>query len=126
MISAANGEGIEKLVKVLYEKLSKEMIIAAEMEKTSESSEKSYKIYSAGKKEMVKEKFEIIRNGEEYIIKNARLERLVSMTNLENREALEYLKNRLKRMKIADRLKRMGIKEGSTVIIGNLVFELID
>jgi Obg family GTPase CgtA-like protein len=48
------------------------------------------------------------------------------MTNLENKEALEYLKNRLKRMKIADRLKRMGIELGSTVIIGNLVFELLE
>ena len=29
-------------------------------------------------------------------------------------------------MKIADRLKRMGIELGSTVIIGNLVFELLE
>ena len=33
---------------------------------------------------------------------------------------------KLKKMKIGDRLKKMGIKEGSTVIIGDLVFELID
>ena len=68
----------------------------------------------------------IIKDGEEYIVKNARLERLISMTNLENKEALEYLKNRLKRMKVGDRLKRMGIDVGSTVVIGNLVFELLE
>jgi hypothetical protein len=29
-------------------------------------------------------------------------------------------------MKIGDRLKKMGVNEGATVIIGKLVFELID
>jgi Obg family GTPase CgtA-like protein len=43
---------------------------------------------------------------------------------LENEEALGYLKYKLKKMKIGDRLKLMGIKEGSTIIIDNLVFEL--
>ncbi len=36
------------------------------------------------------------------------------------------LKYKLKKMKIGDRLKKMGINEGSVVIIGKLVFELID
>ncbi|MHB1252785.1 MAG: DUF1967 domain-containing protein, partial [Candidatus Humimicrobiaceae bacterium] len=34
--------------------------------------------------------------------------------------------NKLKKMNIGDKLKKMGIKEGSTVIIGKLVFELIE
>jgi len=29
-------------------------------------------------------------------------------------------------MRVGDRLKQMGIDEGSTVIIGNLVFDLVD
>jgi Obg family GTPase CgtA-like protein len=48
------------------------------------------------------------------------------MTDLENEEALDYLKYRLKKMGIADRLKKMGVSEGSTVIIGSLVFSLIE
>jgi GTP-binding protein len=126
MISAVSGEGTDKLVKVLYERVLKAKLLLDETEKAKEVEEKSYKVYSVGKKEHEKESFEITKVGEEYIVKNARLERLVSMTNLENKEALEYLKNRLKRMKIADRLKRMGIELGSTVIIGNLVFELLE
>ena len=126
LISAVSGEGTDKLVKVLYERVLKAKLQLDETEKAKEVEEKSYKVYSVGKKEHEKESFEIIKVGEEYIVKNARLERLVSMTNLENKEALEYLKNRLKRMKIADRLKRMGIELGSTVIIGNLVFELLE
>jgi GTPase len=126
MVSAVNSEGIDELVKVLYEKVSKALLIIAETEKAREIIEKSHKVYSIGKKEKEKESFEIIKVGEEYIVKNSRLEKLVSMTNLENKEALEYLKNRLKRMKVADRLKRMGIELGSTVVIGNLVFELLE
>ena len=126
MISAANSEGIGKLVEVLYEKVLKARFLGAEIEKAKELEEKSYKTYTVGKVEQEKEKFEIIKDGEEYIVKNARLERLISMTNLENKEALEYLKNRLKRMKVGDRLKRMGIDVGSTVVIGNLVFELLE
>jgi len=48
------------------------------------------------------------------------------MTDLSNEEALDHLKNRLKKMGIADRLKKMGVKEGSTVIIGDLVFSLVE
>ncbi|MBM3705312.1 MAG: Obg family GTPase CgtA [Actinobacteria bacterium] len=72
------------------------------------------------------DKIEIIRDGSEYIIKNKKLERMVLMTDLENEEALNYLKYKLKKLKIGDRLKKMGLAEGSTVIIGNLVFELTD
>jgi GTP-binding protein len=70
------------------------------------------------------EKIEIIKDSGEYIVKNKKLERMVAMTDLENEEALGYLKYKLKKMKIGDRLKLMGIKEGSTIIIDNLVFEL--
>jgi GTP-binding protein len=126
LISAVNGEGTDMLVKVLYERVLKAKLLLDEIEKAKEVEKKSYKVYSAEKKEHEKESFEITKVGEEYIVKNPRLERLVSMTNLENKEALEYLKNRLKRMKVADRLKKMGIELGSTVIIGNLVFELLE
>ena len=126
MISAVSSEGIDELVKVLYERVSKAMLLNAETQKAQEQEEQSHKVYSVGKKEQEKESFEITKVGEEYIVKNARLERLIAMTNLDNKEALEYLKNRLKRMKTADRLKRMGIELGSTVVIGNLVFELLE
>ena len=71
-------------------------------------------------------KIEIIKGHDGYVVKNKRLERMVAMTDLDNREALDYLKYRLKKMRVGDRLKRMGIDEGSTVIIGNLVFDLVD
>ena len=73
-------------------------------------------------------KFRILTNKEnsEKNNQNKKLERMVAMTDLENEEALDYLKYRLEKMKVGDRLKEMGIDEGSTVIIGKLVFELVD
>jgi len=71
-------------------------------------------------------RIDVLKEGSEFVIKCKRLERMVAMTDLENEEALDYLKYKLKKMKIGDRLKMMGINEGATVIIGKLVFELID
>ena len=71
-------------------------------------------------------KINIQKAGGNYIVKNKKLERMVAMTDLENEEALEYLKHRLKKMGTGDRLKKMGIEEGSTIIIGNLVFDLME
>ncbi len=61
-----------------------------------------------------------------YIVKNKKLERMVAMTDLENEEALDYLKYRLMKMGTGDRLKKMGVEEGATIIIGNLVFDLLE
>ncbi len=92
----------------------------------------AYKVYSLNsldkdlKKKFDLDKIEVIKQGNEYIIKNENLERMVSMTDLENEEALEYLKDKLKKMGIGDKLKKMGVPIGSTVIIKDLVFELLD
>ena len=88
--------------------------------------DKKIRIYEISKETIEDRKIEIIKGHDGYVVKNKRLERMVAMTDLENREALDYLKYRLKKMRVGDRLKQMGIDEGSTVIIGNLVFDLVD
>ncbi len=88
--------------------------------------DKKIRIYEIPKETIEDRKIEIIKGHDGFVVKNRRLERMVAMTDLENREALDYLKYRLKKMGVGDRLKKMGIDEGSTVIIGNLVFDLVD
>ena len=125
LISAATGEGLKEFVIVLYKKImqhkSQERITLKEKQK-----EHSFKTYTVKKSSAVLGGIEIIKSGQEYIVKNKNLERMVSMTDLENEEALQYLKYKLKKLRIGDRLKKMGISVGSTVIIGELVFELTD
>ena len=84
------------------------------------------KVYTVDKDKFNDNKINIQKMDGNYIVKNKELERMVIMTDLENEEALDYLKYRLKKMGTGDQLKKMGIEEGSTIIIGNLVFDLLE
>jgi len=130
VISAVTGRGLDEMIKVLHEKITairKEEHYLSEASKTSSQVSRTYSLATLKKDAGAdSDKLEIIKDGSEFIVKNKKLEKMVAMTDLENSEALDYLKYRLKKMKIGDRLKKMGIEEGSTVIIGNLVFELTE
>jgi len=123
LISAATGDGIKDFVAGLYQGVSQSRKDARPLGKKEKKAEK---VYTVSGEEMEKRKISIEKTGEGYIVKNRQLERMVAMTDLENEEALDYLMDRLKKMKVGDRLKSLGIDEGSTVIIGKLVFDLID
>lgn len=121
-ISALTGEGLDKLVFCLSKKIKekrKEL-----KEKEVKTLEEKVKVYSINGERLDDEKIEISKEGDSYIVKSKKLERIVSMTDIENEEALDYLKYRLKKMGIGDKLKKMGVEEGSSVTIGGLVFEL--
>ncbi len=124
-ISAVSGKGLKDMIDGLYKKILKSRETYRLDEKTTSEREK-YRIYSVLKTKDADDKIEIMDNNGEYIVKNKRLEKMIAMTDLGNEEALSYLKYKLKKMKIGDRLKKMGIEEGSTVIIGDLVLELVD
>ncbi|MDD5659250.1 MAG: GTPase ObgE [Actinomycetota bacterium] len=124
-VSAKTGENIIELVKVLSEKVRLERNIKMQ-QKESLKSDENIKVYALDEDSLKEDDIKIIKKKDEYFVENRYLERMISMTDLDNEEALEYLKNRLKKMGIGDKLKKMGIKEGSTVIIGTLVFKLID
>jgi GTP-binding protein len=126
LTSAITGQGLDKLIWDLYKKVAR---YREELQKDKDielKKQERVKVYSLDKRNLEMEKIKIEKNNNEYIVKNKKLERLVAMTDLENEEALDYLKYRLKKMGIADRLKKMGVSEGSTVIIGSLVFSLIE
>ncbi len=124
-ISAQTGENINEFIKILGEKVKIEKIILEEEKQLNATVEK-IKVYEMDEDSLSKENIKITTRGNEYYVENKNLERMVAMTDLDNREALDYLKNKLKKMNIGDKLKKMGIKEGSTVIIGKLVFELVE
>lgn len=125
-ISAVTGEGLDELLVDLYQKVTGYRKKFKKDEESRLVKANELKIYSLDKMRLKADKIEIDKRNGEYIVKNEKIERMVAMTDLDNEEALDYLKNRLKKMGIADRLKKMGVKEGSTVIIGKLVFSLIE
>lgn len=126
LVSAITGQGLDKLIWDLYKKVAKYREKFQEDRDIELRKQERVKVYSLDKRNLEMEKIKVEKINNEYIVKNKKLERLVAMTDLENEEALDYLKYRLKKMGIADRLKKMGVSEGSTVIIGSLVFSLIE
>jgi len=125
IISAITQEGLDNLKASLYEKINNIRVQERE-ENAKPASKIDFRSYTIENTKLNEDKIDVLKEGSEFVIKCARLERMVAMTDLENEEALDYLKYKLKKMKIGDRLKKMGINEGATVIIGKLVFELID
>jgi len=124
LVSAATGEGMEDFTRSLYERI-KAVRENAEPDGKKSPDDKE-KLYTVPLKEIEERKIQIEETPEGYIVRNRQLERMVAMTDLENEEALDYLMHRLKKMKVGDRLKSLGIDEGSTVIIGKLVFDMVE
>jgi len=122
LISAITGQGLDELVWHLYER------VRNYREKISLYQDENYpggggvKVYRLDKRQRGKSETEVLLSNGDYVVKNKELEKIVAMTDVENEEALEYLINKLKNKGIADILKKRGVKEGDTVIIGNLVF----
>ncbi|MBN2073805.1 MAG: Obg family GTPase CgtA, partial [Actinobacteria bacterium] len=124
-VSAVTGKGIDELIPALHRKITeyrKKVYGTVPVEKK----EKKVRLYTLNGDALKKEKINIRKTPEGYVVENEVLERIVQMTDLENSEALDYLKDRFKKMKVAEKLKEMGVKEDSTVIIGRLVFELVE
>jgi GTP-binding protein len=126
LISAVTGKGLNILVKDLYQRVEQYRRKLRKDAGSGLSKAEKVNVYRLDDSKSGMDKIEIEKNNGEYVVKNKKIERMVAMTDLSNEEALNYLKQRLKKIGIADRLKKMGVKEGSTVIIGDLVFSFVE
>ena len=59
----------------------------------------------------------------EFIVKDKKLEKIVAMTNFDNAEGLRRFQFIWRMKNMDSKLKARGIKEGTTVHIGNKEFE---
>lgn len=114
-ISAATGEGVDKLKYIIWEELSK---IEADYETFDE-------VVEFKKKE---EKEEIIVKLEEgkFIVEGAFIEKLVYSTNFDDLDSLRYFQNILIKKGIVEKLKNLGIEENDTVYICGFEFEFFE
>ncbi|MDD4334935.1 MAG: GTPase ObgE [Desulfotomaculaceae bacterium] len=112
-VSAATGEGLDKLiyrVAELIEKLS--MKIQEDIPQPVVH--------------RVEPRFSVYREEGIYYVRGKEIERHVAMTDMENEEAVERLQWIIKRMGVEDELKSEGIKVGDTVKIGKFAFEFFE
>ncbi len=66
--------------------------------------------------------FEIVREGETFVVRGATVERLVAMTDLRNPEALHRLQRRLENWGLSQALAARGARGGETVRIRDVEF----
>lgn len=113
LISAVTGENIDLLVDFISEKVETieapvtEIVVEDDIEATNNDDSK----------------FEIIKNKDGYFITGGKISRLASVTDTKVAEQVIRFQNILKAMGVFDKLKKLGVKDGDTVIVGNLEFE---
>jgi GTP-binding protein len=113
-ISAINGEGLnEVLLKVadLLDTIKEEDLY-------NEDEFESHILY----KFKEEKPFEIVRDGNAFVIKSEQIEKLFKMTKFTD-EGVRRFSNKLRRMGVDDTLKEMGAKEGDIVRILDFEFE---
>ena len=113
-ISAIKGEGLDELlVKIadVLDTIDKEELYEDEVFE-------SHILY----KFKEEKPFEIIREGNAFVIKSEQIEKLFKMTKFTD-EGVRRFSNKLRRMGVDDELKRMGAQEGDIVRILDFEFE---
>ncbi len=116
-ISAVTGEGIDKLVYRVADKLDALPKPVYQMD----TELVRYVVQGIGRAWRVEQV-----SDNEFEVKGKPVERLVSMTDMENDYAVRRMHRRLERMGVLKELKKAGAKEGDTVKIASLEFEYKD
>lgn len=114
-ISAIQGDGLDKVMRELAElvKNTKDEVLY------EEDIQESHVLYKFKKEKP----FSIIKDGNVFVIKGEKIEKIFKMTNFNTDEALLRFSKKLRGMGIDDELEKMGIQEGDIVRILDYEFE---
>ena len=114
-VSAASGEGVDRLAKRLFTLVPPRPVPAAQ-------AAPERRIAFAGSARDVR----VEREGGAYRVRGDRIERLATGIDWESGEASAYFHRMLQRSGVERRLRELGVKEGDTVRIGKLELEWHD
>ncbi len=111
-ISAVTGQGIEELIRYLYERVTtlSEQRAETELEEVVRT------------EQAVQLPLKIEKDGDVYYVSGTAIENMGARTDFDNEEALLRFQNYCRRSGLDKELKKMGIKEGETVRIGEEEF----
>jgi GTP-binding protein len=117
VISAATGDGVQRLVYHLAELLDSIPL-------PSTATEDMVVIRAPQQDERA---WQVMQTGEhEFTVHGKGIERLVKMTDMENEEAVRRLHRKLERIGVLQRLREAGIQHGDTVRIADEEFDFFD
>lgn len=112
--SSISGEGLEELVKGIFEKLS-ELPPVLRVE-----SDESFTYRKSGDLG-----FEIYLDGDVYVVVGALVDMLCRNVVLSDPDSMAYFQKILREKGVIQQLIKMGIKEGDTVSIGEVEFDFV-
>ena len=114
-VSAINNQGLDKVILTLEEMIKniKDDVLFKDEE------QESHVLY----KFRHEKPFSVIKDGDTYVIKGDKVEKIFNMTNFNTEEAMIRFSNRLRKMGIDDELIKMGINDGDIVRILDYEFE---
>jgi len=113
LVSAAMGEGFDKLVYAVADRLDQIPVPEIEVEEPEPEAEPE-------------EPFTIERDEEVYVVSGPAIDRLMARVNLEDTQSLQYFQRMLKRQGVIRGLRRAGVNEGDTVRIKDMEFDFIE
>lgn len=121
-ISAATGDGMKELIYAVVQLLEKveqeEPVYQEPMEEPAFK-----KIYRSKEEEPA---FTIRKENEVYVVEGQRIQALVQRTNFSYHDSIMRFAKIIRHMGVEDELRKRGAKDGDTVRIGDMEFELND
>ena len=114
-ISALNKENLDSLINALSD-LVKDIPDEVLYEDDIQEKHVLYKF-------RVEKPFTIIKEGNKYVIKGDKVEKIFKMTNFNTEEAISRFAKKLRSMGIDEELEKMGIEEGDIIKILDYEFE---
>ena len=113
LTSAAKGEGFDKLIYAIAQRLDEIPVPEIEVEESAPESEPETP-------------FTIEKDEDVYVVSGPAIDRLMARVNLEDTQSLQYFQRMLKRQGVIRGLRRAGIDEGDTVRIKDMEFDFIE
>ena len=113
LVSAAIGEGFDKLVYAVADRLDEIPVPEIEVEVEEREQEPE-------------EPFTIEKDEEVYVVSGPAIDRLMARVNLDDTQSLQYFQRMLKRQGVIRGLRRAGVNEGDTVRIKDMEFDFIE
>ena len=117
-LSAATGEGVEDLIRYLFNRVT----LLAEERATRDVQEEAV----FGLVGTEQQPLQVNRQDDVFVVTGTAVERMAAKTDFESEEALLRFQNYCRRSGLDQQLKKMGIKEGDTVRIGTEEFYYYD
>ena len=114
-IKAINGEGLDKVIEVLADMLDKIKKVPLYEEEKFES----HVLY----KFVEEEPFTITKEGNNWVVKGEKVEKLLKMTKFNTDEAASRFASKLRKLGVDDKLRELGAAEGDTIQILDYEFE---